>query len=250
MTQYILSDNRLTFAGQKLAAELYDPAVGTLIGWLEGGEIVVKSRYGPLPQRVVDAAMTNWHLREDIAVDTFVSALPGFLRNVEAGVYDPNRGTTQLSYFVGACRNRVGDVIRARQHIFGEVLQDTAVLLRTLQDSRAGFDRDLEETDGLAAARDILLRAPHDLRKVLLLRVYDGVTITQAAKRLGLNPTTVRTHLFRFKRKLVALHLEGKIVIPEGTALSQWIDSKVDDRPVPDRIDVAANAWPPAEGLQ
>ncbi|MEU2258532.1 sigma-70 family RNA polymerase sigma factor [Nocardia xishanensis] len=219
MTKHLNTAGKLTLAGQKLAAQLYDPSVGAITTWLTRGEAACQSRYGQLPQKVLDAAQTDRYLREDIALETFVSALPPFLKKLDSGEYDENRGASITTYFIGACRNRIGDVIRAHHAHFTELREDTDELLAQLRSADPGFS----EIEGLELARHLLLTAPHDLRAALLLRIYEGITLGEAAKRLGLNPATVRSHLLRYKRKLAGLHFGGKIAIPADTALGAWI---------------------------
>lgn len=224
---YMNATGKLTSDGQRLAKDLYDPSIATLSTWLKSGDIAGKARFGKLPPQILVAAMTDRYLREEIALDTFVATLPGFMRKLDAGVHDPARSSIQ-TFFIGDCRNRVGDVIRDRQEIIHEAHHDTAELLAKLQSPTADFGAGFEEIEGLGLARDLLLRAPHDLRDVLLLRVYDGITIAEAGKRLGLKGATVRSHLSRYKSKLITLHLQGKIVIPDSTVLGEWLDTKAD----------------------
>lgn len=219
MSKYLNSAGKMTMAGQHLAADLYNEAVGSMIKWLSDGDADRHCRYGNLPRRVLAAAQVDRDLREDIAIETFVIALVPFLRNLDAGLYDATRGASIPTYFIGACRNRLGDVIRAHQQQVEELRGDTVTYLALLQRPDAGF----EEFEGRELARKLLLQAPHDLRAALLLRIYEGVSLAEAAKRLGLNPTTVRSHLLRFKKKLIKKHFTGGIVIPQDTVLGQWV---------------------------
>lgn len=218
MSEYVSHTGKLTPAGQRVAAELYDPAVSAMVKWLADGEVSRYSRYGQLPQHVLDLAQLDRDLREDIALETFVSVLPGFLTRLDNN-FDANRGASEQTFFIGACRNRLGDVIRSHQAPVAELRADTDELLALLRSSDAG----LADIEGRDLARYLLLRAPHDLRDALMLHIYEGITLVAAAKRLGLNPATVRSHLRRFRKKLLRQHFDEKISIPENTALGQWI---------------------------
>jgi hypothetical protein len=123
----------MTLAGQQLAAELYDPAVGTITQWLADGEAGEWSRYGVLPQQVLELAQADPSLREDIALETFIAALPPFLRKLDRGAYDATRGASIQSFFIGACRNRMGDVIRAHHSPLIALRPDTDELLAALR---------------------------------------------------------------------------------------------------------------------
>ncbi|MFF0542084.1 RNA polymerase sigma factor [Nocardia thailandica] len=221
MRKYIDHNGKLTFSGQQVAAELYDPAISTMIKWLAAGVAGQYSRYGKLPQNVLDVAEVDRDLREDIALETFMAALPGFLARLDREFDDTRSSMT--TYFIGACRNRIGDVIRAHQVAIAELRPNTNELLGTvMRSSEAG----LADFEGRELARYLLLRAPHDLRDVLLLHIYDRITVFDAAKELGLNPSTVRTQLRRFKKKLLRWHFTGEIDIPEDTGLGQWISAR------------------------
>lgn len=223
MPKYLDYADKLTLAGQELAAELYNPTVSVIIKWLADGHANQYSRYGKLPQHVLDAAEIDRYLREDIALETFVVTLPGFLARLDDdnSGYDPERSSI-TTYFIGACQNRLGDIIRSHQVPVAELRADTDDLLAILRTSDAG----LADFEGRDLARHLLLRAPHDLRDALMLRIYEGITLSEAAQELGLNPATVRSHLLRFKKKILRLHFLGKIEIPEDTALGQWVSTR------------------------
>lgn len=218
MRKYIDHHGKLTFSGQQIAAELYDPAISAMIKWLADGVASQYSRYGKLPQNVLDVAEFDRDLREDIALETFMAALPGFLNRLDRDFDDTRSSMT--TYFIGACRNRIGDVIRAHQVTLAELRPNTNELLGAVMRSPDAGHAGFEDLD---LARYLLLRAPRDLRDVLLLHINDGITIFDAAKELGLNPSTVRTQLRRFKKKFLRWHFQGEIDIPEDTGLGQWI---------------------------
>ncbi|MEU5410492.1 RNA polymerase sigma factor [Nocardia asteroides] len=223
MRKYIDHTGKLTFSGQQVAAELYDPAISAMIKWLADGVASQYSRYGKLPQNVLDVAEFDRDLREDIALETFMATLPGFLARLDRDFDDTRSSMT--TYFIGACRNRIGDVIRAHQVAIAELRPNTNELLgAVMRSSDMSFSDDgVADFEGRDLARYLLLRAPHDLRDVLLLHIYDGITVFDAAKDLRLNPSTVRTQLRRFKKKLLRWHFQGEIDIPEDTGLGQWI---------------------------
>ncbi|APE36224.1 hypothetical protein BOX37_22435 [Nocardia mangyaensis] len=220
MRKYIDYTGKLTAAGQKVTAELYDPAISAMIKWLADGVAGQYSRYGKLPRNVLDLAEFDRDLREDIALETFMATLPGFLARLDRE-FDDTRSSMR-TYFIGACRNRLGDVIRAHQVTIAELRPNTDELFAVLRSPDAG----LADFEGRDLARYLLLRAPDDLRDVLMLHIYDGITVFDAATELGLNPSTVRTQLRRFKKKILRQHFLGEIAIPEDTGLGQWIRAR------------------------
>lgn len=218
MPKYLDATEKMTYAGQNLAAELYNPAVAAITKWLADGVAGAQVRYGSVSEAVLSIAQTDRYFREEVATETFVCALVPFLRGLDEGRYDPDRGTTVTTYFIGACRNRLGDVLSAHAPHLDQLRDDTDKLVALLQSNDIGY----EEVEGVELARRLLLTAPHDLRAILLRHVFDGVTLTESAKKAGLNPATVRSRLLRYKKKLARLHFEGRIVLPEGTALGEW----------------------------
>ncbi|MEV0343999.1 sigma-70 family RNA polymerase sigma factor [Nocardia sp. NPDC050713] len=226
MSKYLNEDEKLTPEGQELAARLYDPAVGAMLTWLADGEAASQSRYGDVSQVVLNTAQADRYLREDIAVETFVRALPPFLGRLDRGEYDADRGATITTYFIGACRNRIGDVIRAHHVRVIELRANTDELLARVQ----GTTVDANMIEGFEFARDLLLAAPRNLRSVLLLLAYEGVTLTEAAKRVGVKPATVRSQLLRYKKQIAWLHFRGVLEIPADTALGEWVRAQTEER--------------------
>lgn len=225
MPKYLNASGKLTSAGQDLAAELYNPAVGTIIGWLAKGEAGTRVRYGYLPPWVLDRAQIDRDLREDIALETFCAALEPFLRMLDEGRYDAARGTTIVTYFLGACRNRLGDTINAHgPRLSKERSHDTSALLEQLRDdNRFHSNLDYDRLEDVDLAQRVLLKAPHDLRDALLLHIEDGITLKDAAIRVGSKPATIRSKLLRHRKKLARMHFAGLIVLPENTSLGDWV---------------------------
>ncbi|WP_344319852.1 sigma factor-like helix-turn-helix DNA-binding protein, partial [Nocardia ninae] len=84
--------------------------------------------------------------------------------------------------------------------------------------------------DGLELARDLLPLAPRNLRSVLLLVAYEGVTLTEAAKRVGVKPATVRSQLLRYKQRIASMHFRGVLEIPADTGLGDWARATTEKR--------------------
>ncbi|MFE3447082.1 RNA polymerase sigma factor [Nocardia sp. NPDC059180] len=173
---------------------------------------------------VLDRAQIDRDLREDIALETFCTVLQPFLRALDAGGYDSTRGTTITTYFLGACRNRLGDVIRAHQpRLAMERQQETSALLEHLRDDiRFHSNLDYDRFDDVDLAQRMLIKAPHDLRAALLLHIEEGITLKDAAIRTGSKPATIRSKLLRHRKKLARMHFAGVVVLPENTSLGDW----------------------------
>ncbi|AEF43115.1 RNA polymerase sigma factor [Hoyosella subflava] len=215
MERLIDDRGRLTVAGQRLAAELYDPAVGTIKTWLAEGIAGEMASFGMLPSAVVEAAQSNYDVRNDIALDVFVSALPSFMRYLDSGKYSESGPATVQTFFIGACRNILAAVVERRHKSL------------PFEYSRADMLEWVKEITHLEGAdyrwiHKLLQLAPHDLSSVLMLVVREGISFNEAAQRLGKKPATMRSHLHRYRGKLAYLHFSGKIDIPETTELGQW----------------------------
>lgn len=218
----------LTLAGQKLSAELYDPAMGAMLGWLGAGEVARYSRYGELSQIVLNTAQGDLSLREEIAIETFVRALLPFLRRLDGGGFDEEGPASITTFFIGACRNRIGDVVSSHHTRILELRADTDALLDRARNTESAHDI----VDGFTLARDLLLQAPRNLRSVLLLVIYEDVTLTEAATRVGVKPATVRSQLMRYRRHIAWLHFRRVLEIPEATGLGQWVKTTVEQREI------------------
>ncbi|MFE3989963.1 RNA polymerase sigma factor [Nocardia tengchongensis] len=229
MPKYLESHGKtLTLAGQKLSAELYDPAVGAMLGWLAAGDVARHSRYGELSQVVLNTAQGDRFLREDIAIETFVRALVPFLRRLDRGDFDTNGAASVTTFFIGACRNRIGEVVWSHHTRIMELRADTEELLDRARNTTIGPDT----VDGFELARDLLLKAPRNLRSVLLLVIYEGTTLAEAAKRVGVKPTTIRSQLMRYKNHIAWLHFRRTLEIPEATSLGQWARNTAEERKI------------------
>ncbi|MEV6281072.1 sigma factor-like helix-turn-helix DNA-binding protein [Nocardia sp. NPDC051832] len=238
MPKYLHADGTLSSAGQALAAELYNPAVGAITNWLKGGTASAMIRFGSKDPLVLECARTDYELREEIAVETFCEALMPFLRQLDRGGYDATRGASISSFFIGACRNRLGGTVgKHSERLRGKRAQDREIPLEYLRedeclDPRQAADR-FDRVEDVRLARRVLLKAPHDLRAALLLQVAEGTTMAAASRRIGVPPATIRSQLKRLRKKLAHQHLVGLIVIPDDTALGDWVRHDAHDEPEP-----------------
>lgn len=240
MDRLLTGGGRLTLAGQTLAAELYDPAVGTLIGWLRDGTIEEHARCGKVSQYVVSAAQADWELCQDIALETFTTALPPFMKYLDDGKFDPDGPATVRTFFIGACRNRLPQVVERRfGNVSAEVSWEREELLSWVEAEVAPRGADMEWVLRL------LTQAPRDLAAVLILMAKDDLSLATACAKLGKNPATMRSQLHRYRRKLAARAFDGSISIPTSTALGAWVSKHTDDTLLaPNKSPVLADACP------
>ncbi|WP_084000375.1 RNA polymerase sigma factor [Actinomadura kijaniata] len=167
-------------------------------------------------RRHVDAVMrfvvrrvSDPHLAADLTADIFLAALDS------AHTYVPGRGS-ELAWLYGIARNVVSAQhrkaaieARATSRVAGRRLMDDDDLTRMEEriDAERRMRNALEAMQGL----------PEGERAVLELVAIDQLTVTEAAKALGIRHVTARVRLHRARRALEnvaspsAVYQEGRI---------------------------------------
>ncbi|MGW2151741.1 RNA polymerase sigma factor [Nonomuraea bangladeshensis] len=167
-------------------------------------------------RRHVDAVMrfvvrrvSDPHLAADLTADIFLAALDS------AHTYVPGRGS-ELAWLYGIARNVVSAQhrkaaieARAASRVAGRRLMDDDDLTRMEEriDAERRMRNALEAMQGL----------PESERAVLELVAIDQLTVTEAAKALGIRHVTARVRLHRARRalekvvSLSAVYQEGRI---------------------------------------
>ncbi|MGK5550023.1 RNA polymerase sigma factor [Actinomadura kijaniata] len=152
-------------------------------------------------RRHVDAVMrfvvrrvSDPHLAADLTADIFLAALDS------AHTYVPGRGS-ELAWLYGIARNvvsaqhrKAATEARAASRIAGRRLMDDDDLTRMEEriDAERRMRNALEAMQGL----------PEGERAVLELVAIDQLTVTEAAKALGIRHVTARVRLHRARRSL------------------------------------------------
>lgn len=139
-------------------------------------------------------------LAEDAVHDAFLKILQ-HLDKIR--YFECNKTRT---YFVLIVKNIAIDMLRRQKHLEPAALEDFADSLETIQ---PGPDETAESAEG----EDILMKAlkavPRPYLDVLSLRMVYGFDNSQIARLLNIPETTVRVHLYRGRKKLMALLQEG-----------------------------------------
>jgi hypothetical protein len=194
------------FAAQQAAY-----ALPVLMSWMRTGKIFRKCKEKGRP--VPESARWEWD-RDDrlgLAHLTVAKALTVFRERVLVpGVWDPRRGATIKTYFVGACLLQFGN-------FFNECTNErrrwgSPALLETVDDDTFAqpLTADATERDpaAIVAMRDRFGRAfnqmPNDLKKALKM-IYEGHTYEEAAAEIGINAEALGARLRRFRNR----HREG-----------------------------------------
>jgi len=160
--------------------------------------------YGPMVA-IGHAIIGDRHLAEDAAQQAFAKAavhLPG-LRKPE-----------QFGRWVAAiCRNEAKDLARVRRGLstVGDLVEE-AVRVEGVSPSDRGqhaydtvspSDRGLEARDTAGeAVKRALSRLPAEVKEVVYLRFYDGLSYEQISAVLGISEQAINGRLRRAKRKL------------------------------------------------
>jgi RNA polymerase sigma-70 factor (ECF subfamily) len=160
-----------------------------LVAGAQGGDAVSRDEL----LRVVRLAVLRYALArglpdddaEDLAQDTCL----GVLRAL-AGWQDHGRSVWALVFAIA--RNKLIDRARAHSARMAVPMGQDSVAMEALVDPRPGPAELVEDEEGTARVRALLLALPTTQREVLLLRVIVGLSAAETAAALGLAVGSVR----------------------------------------------------------
>jgi hypothetical protein len=209
----------MTGPSKMLAGELWAYAFPVLKAVLRDGLVVRELQQLGVPAPALTSEQseaitaTEYH-RDDLAGTMIEHALPRFLeRVVTKNKWDPTRSAL-TTHFVNACLLAYPDVLR-------RWARDRLELTSTIDE--AGLKAMRLDTElviqNREAVRSIVTRAPEGIRPILAWS-WLGYSTTEIAEKLELNPSTVRSRLFEFrKKKVLPLIRSGRLIPPVGYAL-------------------------------
>ncbi|MFC7545094.1 RNA polymerase sigma factor [Plantactinospora sp. GCM10030261] len=146
----------------------------------------------------------NWSTAEDAVSLTFLEAWR-LRQTIDAGA---ERGSLR-PWLLGVATNVVRNVRRAARRYDGALARlPRAEISPDFADELA--DR-IDDADRLAAVRTALAALRKQEREVLVLCVWSGLDYSEAAEALGVPVGTVRSRLFRARKKLDKLAREGEL---------------------------------------
>ncbi|MFC5830473.1 RNA polymerase sigma factor [Nonomuraea insulae] len=166
-------------------------------------------------RRHVDAVMrfvvrrvSDPHLAADLTADIFLAVLDS------AHTYAPNRGS-EIAWLYGIARNVVSAQHRKAAR---EARMTSRVAGRRLMDDDdlARMEERIDAERRMRGTLEAMQGLPEGERAVLELVVIDQLTVTEAAKALGIRHVTARVRLHRARRALEnvaspsAVYLEGR----------------------------------------
>lgn len=147
-------------------------------------------RYGASALRFARYLVRDGHLAEEIAQDAFVK-LVGVVRD---GGFDPARGRF-ASFFFRMVRHLSIDRMRARSR-GPQIAEDLDP-----QESVGAPDLLLQK-ERCAQVREIVATLPERERAAIVLREFDGLSYKEIALALDANIETVKTWIFRARRRI------------------------------------------------
>lgn len=127
------------------------------------------------------------------------------------------RGESKLSVWLYRLTSNVClDMLRARERQAHTSLTDEEGRELPLPDERFSPEKGAERSERRQAVRDGLAQLEPDFRQILALRELGGLSYDEISQVTGLEPGTVKSRIFRARRKLTAiLTAEGNIFGPE-----------------------------------
>jgi RNA polymerase sigma factor (sigma-70 family) len=148
-------------------------------------------------QRFVSRRVSDRELAAELTSDIFVAAIES------AGSYRRSRGTP-VAWLFGVARvvvsselRRQGRERRATSRLLGRRLLD--------EDAAARIDERLDAEAQRRRLYEAMACLPDGQRAVLELVAVDGLTLTEAAGALGINPLAARVRLHRARARMTDL---------------------------------------------
>ncbi|WIV60740.1 sigma factor-like helix-turn-helix DNA-binding protein [Amycolatopsis nalaikhensis] len=173
-----------------------------------------------------EAIMETEYHRDDLAADMILTALPRFFGKViERREWDSTKSKL-TTFFVNACWLAYPEVLK-------RWLKERTELTGTVDDSSVKTVKAVDlQVPNQELVRMIVLKADHTRVRPILALLWEGYTIAEAAEKLELNPSTVRSRLFEFrKKKLLPQIAQGNIFPPRGHALQSPYPDPFDTEP-------------------
>ena len=145
-------------------------------------------------QRFVARRVDDPYLAADLTADVFVAVIES------APAYRPSRGPA-VAWLYGIARHVVADAHRerARQQRLALAVQGRELLS---EDDVAAMHARIDAASEGRALLDEIALLPDGERAVLELVSVDGLTVSEAARALGLSPVAARVRLHRARRAL------------------------------------------------
>lgn len=180
--------------------------IAVLMAWTRTGQIFGKCLAKGRPLSDMEPRWSRDD-RLEIAIETTARALKYFVENVlKAGRWDPCRGASLKTYFVGTCLLQFANVFElwvAEQRRWGQLHDDEA----TLDDGVGGGDPQWADPTAEAAVRTCSAReclrgiADRQTREAAWLVFGNEASHAEAGAAVGLSADAVEGRLYRLRRR-------------------------------------------------
>lgn len=151
-------------------------------------------------------------LRDELTAEVLLYAVPLFFDRLQH--WEPERGASLTTYFVGACvrvfKSAYSSWARSRERKW----------ISSSRLAEAAFDPSQPFTEQVAiedTIRQVFDFAKPNQRPVLAL-LYSGYSQVEAAQELGLSPRAVEGRMYQLRKHLVQAVKDGRISPPAGFA--------------------------------
>jgi RNA polymerase sigma factor (sigma-70 family) len=148
-------------------------------------------------RRFVARRVADPHLAADLTAEIFLAAIDS------AGTYSPSRGVP-ASWLVGIARHVLAREFR-RQSRDRDAMRRLSWRRALDGDSLARIEERIDAEREMRAVYAALAHLPERERALLELVAVDGLTITEAAAVLGVDPGTARVRLHRSRKRVQSL---------------------------------------------
>lgn len=219
---------RAEFRGPRydvFAEKLWTYGIRTLTAWMRAGTITGQChRYNvafDASEIELSILARSSETREALAVDSIAAAAPRFLqRSLIDGEWNPNKGASMFTYFVGGCVMAFGDVFKAWSRKRRREVELLSSGLLNSGDAATRFPGQLslfEDPAETVASRDTLRRilaeaTPEAAAICTLMLRHPELNHRQIGARLGgMTARAVEGQLHRLRRTAHGLATTGKI---------------------------------------
>ncbi|MBK3561159.1 hypothetical protein JHN55_32450 [Streptomyces sp. MBT56] len=229
---------RVEFRGPRydvIAQELWTYGIRTLTAWMRSGAISHHChRYNvafDASEIELSSLARTSEVREALAVDSVTAAAPRFLeRSLRGGEWNPDKGASMFTFFVGGCVMAFGDVFKTWSRKRRREVKMRGYGLLNLTDIEAVFPGQLSLFDDPAetvASRDTLRRILSEATPeaaaicTLMLRRPELNQREIGALLGGMSARAVEGQLRRLRGTARVLAASGKISRPQFFEASQ-----------------------------
>lgn len=201
---------------EDLIADLYGYAWPVMLDAIRTGRIVAIQT--PLPKRAIPAGdrqilHDSSEEREELALASIARAVPKFIESLRRERWDPAKGRSLKSYFIGACAYAFWHEYdlwssQRRRHM-------QALLRLTQERSAEGLALErVEDHEEYRQAAEILLakakkKSPN--LEVILRCLLSGMTPAEVASRLGYSERALEGRMYQFRKTAWGLVRAGRI---------------------------------------